>query len=92
MARLCRPISTMLDQPRNYAPRDAYVNSLDPHGCTALFYACENGHTDTAQLLLNYGADPHITNPQGVTPLAIARQRNDNQALVQVLEEAGAQY
>ncbi len=80
-------------QPRNYAPRDAYVNSLDPHGCTPLFYACENGHVDVVQLLLNYGADPHIANPEGVTPLAIARlHNNNNHPLIQVLEQAGAQY
>ncbi len=82
----------MLEHVRNYAPRDAYVNSLDPHGCTALFYACQEGHTDVAQLLLNYGADPHIRNPQGLTPLAVARLRNDNQELIRVLENAGAQY
>lgn len=82
----------MIEILRNYAPRDAYVNSLDPHGCTALFYACREGHTDVAQLLLRYGADPHIRTPDGLTPLAVARLRNDNQALIRVLENAGAQY
>ena len=82
----------MIDQQRRYKPHDAYVNSLDPQGCTALFLACENGHVETAQLLLDYGADPHIRNPEGLTPLAVARQRNDGVALVRVLENAGAQY
>ena len=81
-----------LGQNRNYAPRDAYVNSLDPHGCTPLFYACLNGHVDVAQLLLLRGADPHIATPEGLTPLAVARGRENNQALIRVLEDAGAQY
>lgn len=35
----------------------ANVNAQTQSGDTALTYACENGHTDVASLLLLYGAD-----------------------------------
>lgn len=33
----------------------ASVNAITGTGDTALTYACENGHTDVADLLLQYG-------------------------------------
>ena len=35
----------------------ANVHSKTQTGDTALTYACENGHTDVAEVLLNAGAD-----------------------------------
>jgi ankyrin repeat domain-containing protein 17 len=35
----------------------ADVHAQTQTGDTALTYACENGHTDVADLLLQYGAD-----------------------------------
>lgn len=85
------PPTNMIEIARNYAPHNSLVNSLDPHGCTMLFYACINGHAGIARFLLNYGADPHIRNSDGLTPLVVARLRNDNQELIRILETAGAQ-
>lgn len=36
---------------------NANVHAQTQTGDTALTYACENGHTDVAELLLQYGAD-----------------------------------
>lgn len=36
---------------------NADVNAQTQTGDTALTYACENGHTEVAKLLLQYGAD-----------------------------------
>lgn len=36
---------------------NANVHAQTQTGDTALTYACENGHTDVADLLLQYGAD-----------------------------------
>lgn len=36
---------------------NANVHAATQTGDTALTYACENGHTDVADLLLRYGAD-----------------------------------
>lgn len=36
---------------------NAHVHAQTQTGDTALTYACENGHTDVADLLLQYGAD-----------------------------------
>ena len=38
-------------------------------GDTALTYACENGHTDVADLLLQYGAQLEHESEGGRTPL-----------------------
>jgi ankyrin repeat protein len=47
--------------------RGADVNAKDIEGCTPLFRACEKMFCDvkTIQLLIDYGADPSITNKEG---------------------------
>ena len=41
-------------------------------GRTALFKACENGHTEAVKLLLGHGADLELADQNGVTPTSIA--------------------
>lgn len=53
-------------------------------GDTALTYACENGHTDVADLLLQYGADLEHESEGGRTPLMKAC-RAGHQCTVQFL-------
>ena len=36
---------------------DAQVNAVTGTGDTALTYACENGHTDVADILMEMGAE-----------------------------------
>lgn len=47
----------------------ANVNAQTQTGDTALTYACENGHTEVAALLLHYGADLEHESEGGRTPL-----------------------
>ncbi|MEX0324064.1 MAG: ankyrin repeat domain-containing protein [Puniceicoccaceae bacterium] len=41
-------------------------------GCTPFFMAADRGDLEMMQLLVEHGADPHIPNEDGVTPLMIA--------------------
>ena len=47
----------------------ADVNSADADGWTVLIYACANGYTDIARLLLEHGADINMINKNGDTAL-----------------------
>ena len=47
----------------------AKVNAQTSTGDTALTYACENGHTEVADLLLKYGAELEHESEGGRTPL-----------------------
>ena len=40
--------------------------------CPILGLHCHHGHVDMVSLLLEYGADPNLTNDRGETPLLLA--------------------
>jgi ankyrin repeat protein len=48
------------------------VNETDRSGCTALFHAAKNNHTETVTWLLAQGADPNLACTDGQTPLSTA--------------------
>jgi ankyrin repeat protein len=52
----------------------ANVNKLCEHGRTALHMAAAWGHADVVGLLLENGADPTITDDEGLSPPEVARQ------------------
>ena len=58
-------------------------------GATPLHIACENGHTETASVLLVAGADANAVKDNSATPLHIAC-RNGHTATASVLLAAGA--
>ena len=56
---------------------------------SALFYASQNGHTDTVKLLLDRGADPNIETKDKITALRLAVERRHLEVL-DLLLDAGA--
>jgi ankyrin repeat protein len=54
----------------------ANMNTPDAQGYTPLMIALINRRTETAQALLEAGADASIAGPQGETALSIAQQQN----------------
>lgn len=53
--------------------RTVFTNQwLDENGATAFLRASQSGDVPLMELLLEYGADPHINTELGVTPLAVA--------------------
>ena len=69
--------------------RGANVNVRDLDDATPLINAVRLGRVQTVRLLLSHHADPNITYGNGITPLALAREKGD-QKLVQMLKQAGA--
>lgn len=53
------------------------------------FLACQNGHNETARILLSFGADPNLCENSNVTPLYIACQ-NGHDDIVDNLLNHGA--
>jgi ankyrin repeat protein/beta-lactamase regulating signal transducer with metallopeptidase domain len=53
----------------------ARINACDENGKTALHYAAENGHGETACTLIKLGADPSIRDREGRTALDLAIQK-----------------
>src|SRR6185437_5651593 len=65
------------------------VNSQQDDGSTALAWAAVRCNTEVAQLLLKAGANPNLTNEQGVGPLYIAIE-NRSTPIVRMLLAHGA--
>jgi hypothetical protein len=70
---------------------DAHVaiDSRDDNGRTALMLATVNGHADVVDSLLEHGADPNVTDSQGMTPLEAARAGKES-AIIAALQRKGA--
>lgn len=45
---------------RNRNDPDSFVNKQNMNGIRPLYEACKNGYSNTVQLLLDHGADPHL--------------------------------
>jgi len=68
------------------------INWRHPEGgATALYVACEFGHTKVAELLIAAGADVDAQRADGATPLYKACQDGGRPAIAKMLLKAGAQ-
>ena len=67
----------------------ADVNAKDNLGYTALMYAAENGHTETAQALLAHGTDVNAKDNFGWTALMYAKEMGYVET-IRMLKKAGA--
>ena len=57
------------------SPPARSINAAAPNGTTPLMMAAYFGHSATAKLLLERGADPSLKNQMGFTAQNLARQR-----------------
>jgi len=54
------------------------LKTKDNKGCTCLHWACSDGETDIAELLIKKGANIFSENDSGKTPLELAEERGRN--------------
>ena len=75
---------------QKFLPHWKVIDETDFSGRTALYWAVFNRHTDMTRLLLEHGADPHVTvNSYGWNPLHWAIYNQDRQ-IEDLLRVAGA--
>jgi len=75
--------------PRVSSRTVAYVNMQETrNGWTALHFASANGHADTCQALLEYGADPTIESHDGKTAADLAEE-NGHHAVSEMISLRG---
>ena len=68
----------------------ANVNDVDSEDRTALMYACEAGHFDSAEVLINFNSNLHATDKYGESALHYAmRGTKENVFLVRILCQNG---
>ena len=65
-----------------------YVNTQEPDGNTALHVLTERGDYESIKVLLMYGACPSLPNAQGKTALDLAREKEADQEIIELFEEA----
>ena len=63
------------------------IDAKDGSGNTALFKACDKGHIEIANLLINNGADVNFQNKEGTTPAMKAAENNHFYVLQLLLEK-----
>src|SRR3954468_5407682 len=65
------------------------VNAQEEDGTTSLAWAANHSNLEIAELLLNKGANPDLTNAMGIGPLSLAIA-NGSTAMVKLLLSKGA--
>jgi 26S proteasome non-ATPase regulatory subunit 10 len=67
----------------------AKVNTRDSVANTPLHLACEEGHGDTAVLLIEHGADPDILNKDSQTPIDLCATKQVRSYIERAIEQSG---
>lgn len=63
------------------------INHQDVFGCTALHYACREGHLNIVKHLIDAGADPDIRENYGFTPTHESVVCNNLEILTYLVEK-----
>jgi ankyrin repeat protein len=58
------------------------IDALDSNGHAPLHHASHGGHLDAVKWLLDAGADPRVSTPEGMTPLLVAAAKGEVGVLV----------
>ena len=72
---------------RGGTPADRGRREPIPGGMTPLLYAARHGHTDIASLLLDHGADVHISEANEISPLLMAVENNQVETAKFLIEQ-----
>ena len=68
------------------------VDSKSAYGATALFFACDRGHEEVVDLLLENGADPNVQDTfYGSTPLKWSMSKGNHAILISLLRKDAAE-
>jgi len=67
--------------------RGALVNIRDEHGATPLLLAISRGRLDIVKDLVEFGADPSLSNDRGENSVAAARRRRLDEDLITYLDQ-----
>ena len=63
-----------------------YIDHQDKNGCSALMLACEKGHFDVVEFLLQKGADIKLLSKADKSALMLAEENGHNK-IVQLLKQ-----
>lgn len=66
------------------------VNAQDIYGMTSLHYALRSRNADVAIVLLNAGADPNISNIDGLRPLSMTGYTKERLDVLELMLKKGA--
>ena len=61
------------------------INRFSPEGQTPLHEACQNGNLEATKILLQFGANPYLTNRDGFSILHLATFSGNSELLVLVM-------
>ena len=81
-----------IDRVMSLIARGVDIHSRDGGGWTALHWACANGHTAVASLLLVNGADIHSRNNYGYTALHFACTNSQKDTAILLIESKADIY
>lgn len=82
-----------IDRVNQYIYYKYNLNDQNERGWTPLIVACYHGNFNIANLLLENGANPNLTNYKGTTPLMYAKDyciKNDDYKIIDLLISNGA--
>jgi len=91
MAISCKCVNGTPEMIRFLIAHGAKVDARSKDGTSSLLNTVYSNDIHSLQLLIEQGADVNLGNTAGDTPLSVAKQKNDDEA-INLLEAAGAKH